>query len=58
MRSWKCADGPVRGGESTPDGVLSDKGIAKGGGNNNAKLWDLDLLPQTVGAMAGPRAGE
>lgn len=32
--------------------------LAKWGGNNSAKLWDSDLLLQTVGAMAGPRAQE
>ena len=32
--------------------------LPKWGGNNSAKLWDLDLLLQTVGATAGPRAQE
>lgn len=32
--------------------------LSKGDGNNSAKLWDLNLLLQTLGAMAGPRAGE
>lgn len=35
-----------------PWGALSDEK----GRNNSAKLWDLDLLLQTVGAMAGLRA--
>lgn len=28
------------------------------GGNISANLWDLDLLPKTVGAMAGPRTAK
>lgn len=31
--------------------------LPKWGGNNSAKLWDWDLLGQTVGAMAVLKQG-